>query len=156
MRTLEFPYGKEKLTCTIAEKQLVGVLTSQIGEYVPAASPAELVKKALINPIGSPSLTELAKGKKNVVIIASDHTRPVPSKVIIPPMLEAIRAGAPDAEITIMIATGLHRPMTHEEQVERFGPEIVRVEDVELLEDLILDQGWTGEAEALARALFGG
>ena len=38
----------------------------------------------------------------------------------------------------------------------RFGPEIVRVEDAELLEDLILDQGWTGEAEALARALFGG
>lgn len=39
---------------------------------------------------------------------------------------------------------------------ERFGPEIVRVEDAELLEDLILDQGWTGEAETLARALFGG
>ena len=39
---------------------------------------------------------------------------------------------------------------------ERFGPEIVRVEDAELLEDLILDQGWTGEAESLARALFGG
>lgn len=39
---------------------------------------------------------------------------------------------------------------------ERFGPEIVRVEDAELLEDLILDQDWTGEAETLARALFGG
>lgn len=38
---------------------------------------------------------------------------------------------------------------------ERFGPEIVRVEDAELLENLIMDQGWTGETETLARSLFG-
>ena len=130
MRTLEFPYGKEKLTCQIPEKMLAGVLTSKIGEYVPEASPAELVKKALQNPIGTESLAELAKGKKNVVIIASDHTRPVPSKVIIPPMLEEIRRGAPDAKITILIATGCHRGTTKQELVDKFGEEIVAKETI--------------------------
>lgn len=130
MRTLEFPYGKEKLICTLPQAQLAGVLTSQIGEYVPQATPAELVKQAMQNPIGTPSLTELAKGKKNVVIIASDHTRPVPSKVIIPPMLEAIRAGSPDAEITILIATGCHRGTTKQELVDKFGQEIVDKEHI--------------------------
>ena len=130
MRVLEFPYGKEKLTCRIPEDRLAGVLTSQIGEYVPEASPAQLVEKALQNPIGSPSLTELSKGKKNIVIIASDHTRPVPSKVIIPPMLEAIRAGAPDAKITILIATGCHRGTTKQELIDKFGEDIVAKENI--------------------------
>ena len=103
MRTLEFPYGKEKLTCLIPEERLVGVLTSQIGEYVPKGTPEELVEEALRNPIGTPGLAELAKGKKNIVIIASDHTRPVPSKIILPPMLAQIRQGNPEAEITILI-----------------------------------------------------
>ncbi|UKI35604.1 MAG: nickel-dependent lactate racemase [Clostridiales bacterium] len=49
------------------------------------------MKDALANPVGSKKLSELAAGKKNVVIIASDHTRPVPSKVIIPYMLDEIR-----------------------------------------------------------------
>ena len=70
---------------------------------------------ALKKPIGSPSLSELSIGKKNVVIIASDHTRPVPSKVIIPPMLAEIRRGNPNADITILISTGCHRETTKEE-----------------------------------------
>ncbi len=131
MRTLEFPYGKEKLTCSIPEERLVGVLTSKIGqEPLPKTAPVDLVRNVIENPIGTPGLTELAKGKKNIVIIASDHTRPVPSKVIIPPMLEAIRAGAPDANITILIATGCHRGTTKEELVQKFGEEIVAKENI--------------------------
>jgi len=61
-----------------------------------------LVREALDHPIGSPRLSELAKGKKNVVVIPSDHTRPVPSKVIMPLMLEEIRKGNPQAHITIL------------------------------------------------------
>jgi len=44
------------------------------------------------NPIGSPKLEDLAKGKKNIVIISSDHTRPVPSKIITPILLRRIRS----------------------------------------------------------------
>ena len=127
---IEFPYGKEKLSCQIEDSRLAGILTSQIGEYVPAGTPEQLVAEAMSNPIGTPSLTELAKGKKNVVIIASDHTRPVPSKVIIPPMLRAIREGSPEANITILIATGCHRGTTKEELVDKFGAEIVEKEHI--------------------------
>jgi len=126
---VEFPYGKTKLAYDFGE-ELVGVLTSRIGEYTPKASPEELVKKALENPCGSARLRELARGKENIVIIASDHTRPVPSKVIIPEMLAEIRSTNPDAKITLLIATGCHRETTKEELIDKFGEEIVRNENI--------------------------
>ena len=130
MAYLEFPYGKEKLSCQIEDAQLSGVLTSAIHHYVPAAGEVELVENALKNPIGSLPLAELAKGKENIVIIASDHTRPVPSKVIMPAMLRELRAGSPNAKITILISTGCHRGTTKEELISKFGQEIVEKEDI--------------------------
>ena len=130
MARLEFPYGKTKLTCEIENRNLAGVLTSAIHDYIPTASEIELVEKALQNPIGSAPLADLAKGKKNIVIIASDHTRPVPSKVIMPAMLCEIRKGNPDANITILIATGCHRGTTQQELTDKFGEEIVAKEHI--------------------------
>ena len=82
------------------------------------------------NPVGTSRLCELAKGKKNIVIIASDHTRPVPSRLIIPPMLEEIRSVSPDAKITLLIATGCHRGTTQAELVDKFGKNIVETESI--------------------------
>lgn len=125
-----FPYGKEKLKYSFDEKELAGILTSSIEEYEPQADEVTLVKRALETPIGSPKLSELAVGKNNVVVIASDHTRPVPSKIIMPLMLEEIRKGNPDAKITILIATGCHRATTKDELVSKFGKEIVEKENI--------------------------
>ena len=130
MKEILFPYGKNKLNHTFGEGELAGVLTSAIHEYDPGLSGSELVRRAMENPTGSPRLRDLAKGCRKVVIIASDHTRPVPSKLIIPPMLEEIRAGNPDAEITILIATGCHRGTTQTELIAKFGEEIVRSEKI--------------------------
>ena len=130
MTQIQFPYGKEKLTGTFPEEALAAVLTSKMGEYRPECSGAELVEKAMAAPIGTPHLSELARGKKKIVIIASDHTRPVPSKVIIPPMLRQIRSTNPDADITILIATGCHRGTTLQELEDKFGPEIVKNEKI--------------------------
>ena len=102
---LEFPYGKQLLSHEFAEGQLQGVLTSELEEYVPGASQEELIDRALEAPIGSMPLWKLAQGKNKVVIIASDHTRPVPSKLIMPRMLDQIRRGNPHADITILTAT---------------------------------------------------
>lgn len=129
MKEILFPYGKTKLAYTFGE-ELAGVLITELEDYVPKGSPAELVEAALQNPIGTPPLKELAKGKKNIVIIASDHTRPVPSKVILPPMLREIRAGSPDAKITILIATGCHRETSRQELVDKFGAEFVEKEHI--------------------------
>ena len=105
-------------------------MVSSIHDYAPEKGEVELVKDALANPVGSKKLSELAVGKKNVVIIASDHTRPVPSKVIMPAMLDEIRKGSPDADITILIATGCHRGTTKDELISKFGEEIVKNEKI--------------------------
>lgn len=131
MKTLAFPYGKEKLSYTFGG-ELCAVLEPSINEYAPEADGAELVRRAMAAPIGSQKLSELSKGKKKVVIIASDHTRPVPSKLIIPLMLAEIREGSPDADITILIATGCHRGTTKDELVAKFGEEIVKNEKIHI------------------------
>ena len=129
MINVSFPYGKTKIDYSFEENQLLGVLDSSINEYIPPLSEQDLVKNALKNPVGQ-DLYSLAKGKKNVVIIASDHTRPVPSKIIMPLMLEEIRKASPDVKITILIATGCHRGTTKSELVSKFGSEIVEKENI--------------------------
>ena len=129
MRKINFPYGKGYMEGEFGE-ELQAVLTSSINEYETETSEVETVRRALLSPIGSPRLSELARGKHNIVIIASDHTRPVPSRVIMPLMLEEIRLGNPDASITILIATGCHRGTTRDELIAKFGEDIVEKENI--------------------------
>ena len=140
MKEISFPYGKTKMTYAFDENELAGVLVSSIHDYVPEKGEVELVKDALANPVGSKKLCELAVGKKNVVIIASDHTRPVPSKGIMPAMLDEIRKGSPDADITILIATGCHRGTTKDELISKFGEEIVKNEKIYIHDCLETDK----------------
>ncbi len=128
MATLKIPYAQGFVDLVVDDRNLVGVLESQTHHYTPAAGQTELVKQALENPIGSPRLRELAKGKERVVIITSDHTRPVPSRITLPLLLAEIREGNPHADITILIATGLHRLTTAEEMLSKFGETIVNNE----------------------------
>ncbi len=130
MKNVLFPYGREHIEYSFDDNELISVLESSINHYSPKQSQEELIKSAMESPVGTKRLCELARGKKNVVIIASDHTRPVPSKIIIPHMLREIRSTAPDAKITILIATGCHRGTTKEELVYKFGKEIVEKENI--------------------------
>ena len=127
---IKFPYGKEHLSYDFSGEKLLGTLTSSIHGYTAKADGLSLVREAMANPCGSAKLSELARGKNKVVLIASDHTRPVPSRVIVPPMLAEIREGNPNADITILIATGCHRYTTREELVAKFGEEIVDNEKI--------------------------
>ena len=136
MAQLTFPYGKEHLQIDVEDKYLKGILVSHLNEYVPEYDQKTLIRMALDNPVESQKLSDLAKGKKNVVIICSDHTRPVPSKLIIPEMLKDIREGNPDADITLLIATGFHRLTTQEELISKFGEEIVKNEKIVIHESL--------------------
>ena len=129
MKEILFPYGKEKLSHAFGD-ELAACLEPSINEYIPEADGAELVSRAMESPIGSKKLSLLAVGKKKVVIIASDHTRPVPSKLIIPNMLREIREGNPRADVTILIATGCHRGTTKDELIAKFGEEIVKNEKI--------------------------
>ncbi|MCK8817008.1 nickel-dependent lactate racemase [Natroniella sulfidigena] len=130
MPEIKLPYGEKKLSLELPEERLEGVLVSQAHDYVADLCEEELVKEALKNPINSPQLRELAVGKDNIVVISSDHTRPVPSHVTMPIILDEIRAGNPEAEITILIATGFHRASTEEELRHKYGDDIVDNETI--------------------------
>ena len=127
---ISLPYGKGSVELEVEESRLVGVLRSGIHGYRPPKSAEELVRESIENPVGSPRLRDLAAGKRRIVVIASDHTRPVPSRVIMPQMLAEIRSGNPEAEVTILVATGLHRTTTREELAAKFGDAIVAGERI--------------------------
>lgn len=123
-------YGKSHLEFEIEDERLGELIVSKANDYKPELTEHELCVEALENPIGSEKLSVMAEGKKNVVVIASDHTRPVPSKIMMPLMLDEIRKGSPDAEITIIISTGTHRATTDAELRDKFGDEIVDREKI--------------------------
>lgn len=130
MADIKLPYDHGSVTAHINDANLAGTLVSKAATYQASLPEKNLVEQSLDNPIGSPSLEELATGKKNIVIISSDHTRPVPSHIITPILLRRLRSVAPEARIRILVATGFHRPSTHAELVAKYGEEIVANEEI--------------------------
>ncbi|MBQ7867344.1 MAG: nickel-dependent lactate racemase [Clostridia bacterium] len=129
MLHIELPYGKGKMPLNVPDDRLQAVIVPNHAEDH-SADQSAIVREALESPIGTPRLCELTQGKKTVLIITSDHTRPVPSRITMPLLLEEIRRGNPDAQITLLIATGMHRPTTEEELRARYGDEIVNNEKI--------------------------
>jgi len=130
MSPFSVPYGKSFLKFDLPDQRVKAVLTAPSHSFKPAAGEAELVLQAFANPIGSLPLCELAKGKRTCTIVASDHTRPVPSHIIMPLLLAELRKGNPDLDITILLATGMHRESTHEDIVRMFGEHIANTEHI--------------------------
>jgi nickel-dependent lactate racemase len=130
MANYQLPYYKGYLDCEIPAERVAGVLTSRTEEYHASLSEKEMLQEALLHPIDSLPLSELAKNKQHVVIISSDHTRPVPSHITMPLLLEEIRKYNPNVKITILIATGMHRPSTKEELINKYGKKIVDEEEI--------------------------
>lgn len=128
---INLPFSTTGMTLELDDSLDFEILESAIASMPkPVQTEDELVLEAMAHPIGSPKLSELSRGKNKVVIICSDHTRPVPSRHIIPFMLKEIREGNPLAEITLLIATGFHRETTREELVNKFGETIVNNERI--------------------------
>src|SRR5205085_7132768 len=97
------------LEAELPDENLIGVLGLTPAPAL--ADPAARTAEALANPIETPALRDLAAGRENACIVVCDITRPVPNKILLPPILETLhRAGLPAERITILIATGTHRP----------------------------------------------
>lgn len=102
---------------------LLGILAPREVPAVPNL--IEAVRTALAQPLGAKRLSELAAGVSSVTIIVDDHTRPTPTARILPEVLaELFRARVPESAITILVATGMHRPPTAEELARIVPPEI--------------------------------
>ena len=100
------------------------------GKDPPAvADPGRAVASALADPIGTPPLTELIRRRRprEVAITVSDITRPVPNRQFLPAMLDALaETGIEDAQISIIIGTGMHRPSTPDEREFILGRDVLR------------------------------
>jgi nickel-dependent lactate racemase len=121
---VELLYGKEGMTVNVPD----GVKATVIRKHpmIPLRDPEEAVRRVLENPVQSPPLSELAKGKKSACILICDITRPVPNGTLLPPLIDTLtRSGIHSTAITILVATGLHRPNEGEELREIVGSEEV-------------------------------
>ena len=117
-------YGRGEIGVDVPNPNLISVLASQ--EFPPIENPEQAILDALETPIDSPALSEMAKNRKSATIVISDITRPVPNKLILPPMLRIIEEqGVPREEIRILIATGIHRPNEGDELLEMVGSHII-------------------------------
>jgi len=106
----------------------------------PLADPAAAVAEALANPVGSPPVAELARGRRSACILICDITRPVPNGLFLRPVVERlVEAGVPLDAVTVLVATGLHRPNLGAELAELVGDpwvlEHVRVENHDARDD---------------------
>ena len=120
---IELDFGKNNIFAEVPDKNIVNIL--KMNDSTEIADPIKGVEDAITNPIGSPPLSELAKGKKTACVVICDITRPVPNKTILPPILTTLEnSGIKRKDSTILIATGIHRPNLGEELIQLVGEEI--------------------------------
>ena len=118
---LGFGAGVQKLT--VPDENLIGVLLPNPVE-VSLTGEAE-VRRALENPIGTPRLKDVVRPGETVAIVTSDVTRPMPSAIVLPPLLEELyAAGIRREDITVVFALGSHRKQTPEEQKKLVGEKV--------------------------------
>ena len=90
-------------------------------------SPGAAIRKSLVVPLGARPLAELAAGKRTACVVISDKTRPVPNKLILPPILSLLKkAGLKKENITILVGTGTHGPTEGKYLEELLGKKIPR------------------------------
>ena len=130
MFEMNVPFDHGTKTVRLEDKNFAGTMIGHQNDFKTDKTQEQLVEDSLDNPYSSPKLEELCAGKKDIVIISSDHTRPVPSKITMPILLRRIHAAAPEARVRILVATGMHRPSTHEELVNKYGEDIVANEEI--------------------------
>jgi nickel-dependent lactate racemase len=122
---IKLDYGRTGMEVDLPPEPLVGPLA--IKDVAPIADPEQALEEVLARPIGTPPLAELARGRKSACILICDITRPVPNRLILPPVLNILeQQGIARDDILILIATGLHRPNQGNELEEMVGPEIVK------------------------------
>src|SRR5579862_3029320 len=120
---VDLAFGKTGLLLDLPERYRYRILEARSAQPVEDADAA--IACALDHPTSRPPLFDMARGRRSAAISVCDITRPAPNRVVLPHILSRLeRAGIAKDSITILIATGLHRPATPEEIREILGEEI--------------------------------
>ena len=102
-------YGRGQRAVDLPDELDVTVITKQAMPLLAESSAA--MDQALAQPVGCPALAEEAARAESACILICDFTRPVPNGVILPPLIRTLLgAGMAPERITVLVATGLHRP----------------------------------------------
>ena len=121
---IHLAYGREGMDIDVPDRNLLKVLTMEKG--VPLPDPRGELENQLTRPVGGRPLAERAKEAESACVVISDITRPVPNRVLLPPILRTLEESRIRREdITILVATGLHRPSTPDELTVMVGKEIL-------------------------------
>ncbi|MEM0487610.1 MAG: nickel-dependent lactate racemase [Candidatus Bathyarchaeia archaeon] len=119
------PFGKTEVCLTIPARNFLGLIEPK--EKVGVQDPIVEVKRALNEPIGAKKIHEIADPGSKVAIVVDDATRPTPSHLMVPPIIEELKlAGVKDENITIIFGCGTHRPVTEGEALKILGENVVK------------------------------
>jgi nickel-dependent lactate racemase len=122
---IHLAYGRLGLDVDVPDRNLRHVLMMRGAE--PISDSAVAVREAINAPLGCLPLAEMAAGKRSACIVICDITRPVPNRVLVPALLRALeQGGLPRSRVSILVATGLHRPSTQDELVQMLGNEVLQ------------------------------
>ncbi len=129
---LNYGFGYQVLE--VKENNLIQVLS--LNPFPQLRNEEEEVRFALEHPMGTPRLRQIVKPGEKIVIVTSDITRPMPTRKVLPLVMEELRvAGIKWGEIIVVLARGIHRPHTEREKRFLVGEEIyaqVEVRDSDL------------------------
>jgi nickel-dependent lactate racemase len=117
---ISLPYGQGQLNLEFESGGHVVVLE-------PGRRSIDPIRLALAAPIGCAPLHEIVQLGQSVVIVTSDITRPCPSWLMLPPVLDELRRGGiAEQDVTVVLALGTHRPHTQAERERLVGAEVIR------------------------------
>jgi nickel-dependent lactate racemase len=113
-RVEKIPYGRGEMEVRIPSKNYAATL---MPNYRPGLKDETgAVREALENPVGTPRLEEIARGRKSAVIVVNDITGPTATYKLLPPLVQELKkAGLKEDQVQFLVATGTHRDNTREE-----------------------------------------
>jgi nickel-dependent lactate racemase len=118
------PYSKTHIEFDLPPAMRGTEVVSKPSEPLPDVEAA--VADALVHPVGSPPLREMAQPGDRVCIVFTDVTRASPDQLLVSALLRELEAaGVRDEDVTLLCGIGMHRPSTPEEKVAKLGPAIV-------------------------------
>jgi nickel-dependent lactate racemase len=117
------PYGKTEVCARVPTRNFLGIIEPREKHGVPDAE-AE-IRRAINSPIGSRPLGDIVRPNSRVALVVDDVTRPAPTDVMLPPLIETLNGlGVEDADISVIFGCGTHRAVKPEEARKLIGVDI--------------------------------
>jgi lactate racemase len=120
---VQLPYAESFLTVRLPVRNIGAILAAR--DVPGLADERQSIVQALRQPVDSPALSQCVQAGSKVVIITTDNTRACPDDKLLPVLLEELEARLPASNITILVALGLHAPLSQEELIKKLGRRVV-------------------------------